>query len=206
MADQRIYSQLVETHIEGAFGNWRKTFEARERPTTLLTWVPSFLRINTTLYPGGHPSSYNRVRPGLTWNSVVKDNALTAFTIRAPRRIKSSLKIVFTYSAWMQQNISPAISRSASWICLLHEINYLPSHRHHRSLLAPLCVYRLQKIGVFCQRKDLCRSEFSELRGTVCHSSIRRNSYQEIVGDHHRKLFKKIHFGDFPSRLLHLLF
>ena len=38
----------------------RKTHEARERPTT------------TT------PSSYNPVRPDLTWNSVVKGNALTA--------------------------------------------------------------------------------------------------------------------------------
>ena len=37
-----------------------------------------FLRINTRLYPGGHPSSYNPVRPGLTWNSVMKSNALTA--------------------------------------------------------------------------------------------------------------------------------
>ena len=35
------------------------------------------LRINTRLYPGGHPSSYNPVRSGLTWNSVVKRNALT---------------------------------------------------------------------------------------------------------------------------------
>ena len=39
------------------------------------------LRINTRLYPGGHPSSYNHVRPGLTWNSVVKGNALTASAI-----------------------------------------------------------------------------------------------------------------------------
>ena len=60
--------------------------EARDRPTTttLLTQVPSFLTINTRLYPGGHPSSYNPVRPGLTWNSVVKDNALTASAI--PKR------------------------------------------------------------------------------------------------------------------------
>ena len=36
------------------------------------------LRINMRLYPSGHPSSYNPVRPGLTWNSVVKGNALTA--------------------------------------------------------------------------------------------------------------------------------
>ena len=44
-----------------------------------------FLTINTRLYPGGHPSSYNPVRSGLTRNSVVKaSNALTASAIRAP--------------------------------------------------------------------------------------------------------------------------
>ena len=41
-------------------GNRRKTLEARERPT-----ATSFLRISTRLYPGGHPSRYNPVRPGL---------------------------------------------------------------------------------------------------------------------------------------------
>ena len=40
------------------------------------------LRINTRLYPSGHPSSYNPVRLGLTWNSVVKRNALTTSAIR----------------------------------------------------------------------------------------------------------------------------
>ena len=64
----------------------RKTLEARKRPTTttLFTRVPSFLRINTRLYPGGHPSSYNPVQPGLTWNSVVKGNVLTTSAIRVP--------------------------------------------------------------------------------------------------------------------------
>ena len=33
------------------------------------------------LYPGGHPSSYNPVRPGLTWDSVMKGNTLTASTL-----------------------------------------------------------------------------------------------------------------------------
>ena len=46
----------------------RKTHEARERPTTTTPLTCS----------GGHPSSYNPVRPDLTWNSVVKGNALTA--------------------------------------------------------------------------------------------------------------------------------
>ena len=41
------------------------------------------LRINTRLYPSGHPSSYNPVRSGLTWNSVLKGNALTASATRA---------------------------------------------------------------------------------------------------------------------------
>ena len=42
-----------------------------------------FSRTNTRLYPGGHPSSYNDpVRPGLTWNSVLKGNVLIASVLR----------------------------------------------------------------------------------------------------------------------------
>ena len=55
--------------------------KARERPTIMTLYSHKFqvfLRINTRLYPGGYrPSSYNPVRPGLTWNSVVRGNALT---------------------------------------------------------------------------------------------------------------------------------
>ena len=39
-----------------------------------------FLRISTGLYSGGHLSIYNHVRPGLSWNSVVKGNTITAST------------------------------------------------------------------------------------------------------------------------------
>ena len=42
------------------------------------------------LYPGGHPSSYNSGNYSLTWNSVVKGNALTESGIRVPKRANSS--------------------------------------------------------------------------------------------------------------------
>ena len=48
------------------------------------------LRISTRLCPGGHPSSYNPIRPGSTWNSVVKGNALTESGIHVPKRATSS--------------------------------------------------------------------------------------------------------------------
>ena len=48
-----------------------------------------FFRINTRLYPGGHPSSYyNPIQPGLTWNPVVKGNTLTTSAIRAPNKMQ----------------------------------------------------------------------------------------------------------------------
>ena len=90
-ADQR---GQVERHIENAFGNCHTTtnhslglgFTEGEKPEKLYSHVfrKRFLKINTRLYPGGHPSSYNPVRSGLTWNSVVKGNALTASAVRAP--------------------------------------------------------------------------------------------------------------------------
>ena len=66
----------------------RKTLEARERrtTTTLLTWVTRS-RINTGLYPGGHPSSYNPVRSrAYVRSSAVKGNALTAHATPASNK------------------------------------------------------------------------------------------------------------------------
>ena len=105
-ADQRGH---VGRHIEGAFGSrhtttnhrsqlgsrcWfyggRKTAEksskhGRDQLQQLYSHeFQVFLRINTRLYPGGHPTNYKPVRPGLTWNSVVKGNVLTVSAIRAP--------------------------------------------------------------------------------------------------------------------------
>ena len=47
-----------------------------------LAWITK----HEAIHPGahGHPSSYKPTRLGLTWNSVVKGNALTASAIHAP--------------------------------------------------------------------------------------------------------------------------
>ena len=93
----------------------------RPTTTTLLTWVP--LRINTRLYPGGHPSSYNPVRPGLTWNSVVKGNTLTASANRATRfYLKCLEKVECSISTpKIVSHLTEILSKSSS----LTVVNYL---------------------------------------------------------------------------------
>ena len=49
------------------------------------------------LYPGGRPSSYNPVRSGLTWSSVVKSNAIIASTIQKRIGTKFPIKCRVKY-------------------------------------------------------------------------------------------------------------
>ena len=64
----------------------QKTLESREKTTTTLYSHKFQVRELTLGYThaGCHPSSYKPVRPGLTWRSEVKGNALTASATRAP--------------------------------------------------------------------------------------------------------------------------
>lgn len=81
----------------------KKKLKVRERPIQPLSTRMSskFLRINTVLYPGDRPSSYNPVQPGLTLDfSIERQHALKPHpsSSRAPNN--STFSPVMPCSLW----------------------------------------------------------------------------------------------------------
>ena len=70
--------------------NPRSTGETNYNNSTHMSSDPSSGNTDPGLYQGGHPSSYNPNRPGLT--SEISDE-LTAYTIRAPQNEKKKIVI-----------------------------------------------------------------------------------------------------------------
>ena len=137
----------------------RKTGEPGEKPSKhggdqlqqlySHAWVPSFLRIDTRLYPGGHPSSYNSARPGLT--SELSGEKQRANRIR---RLCSLFGSVANQSA-----CCCSFTSSYSIICFylvpwssvenIH-VNLHRSRRRLGSAEWSSCIWKWEKIGLHC--------------------------------------------------------
>ena len=92
-----------------------------------------FLRINTRLYPGGHPSSFNPLRP-------VKGNALTASGIRA-QKLAGSIPVRGTETFfWACESLSskqftfklPSCKSFHIYFCLFLYRTELAKYRHYK--------------------------------------------------------------------------
>ena len=141
------------------FNGGRKTGEPGEKPSKhggdqlqqlySHAWVPSFLRIDTRLYPGGHPSSYNSARPGLT--SELSGEKQRANRIR---RLCSLFGSVANQSA-----CCCSFTSSYSIICFylvpwssvenIH-VNLHRSRRRLGSAEWSSCIWKWEKIGLHC--------------------------------------------------------